>query len=278
MASEFLTVYWRDMLRFFRFRALLFASLVQPALWLALYGAAMSSNFSRFASAIPLPAEAISVSYLTFLGAGVIALTTLFTSLFGGISLLFDKNWGLLREVFASPMPRSHIIVGIGLSGVTKSILQVLVIMVFGLLIGVKFFQGYTLLQTALSILGILIFVGIFSLGFLFLSSAISLSMETPEGLQGVITLLTLPLFFASNALYPIDAFPPAVREASLLNPLTYLINGVRYFAIGSDFYAVGYHYTYTMTDVIVSFLALAIFALLMFLVAWRVFKKAVVT
>lgn len=278
MAFEFLTVYWRDMLRFFRFRALLFASLVQPALWLALYGAAMSSNFSRFASALPLPTEAISVSYLTFLGAGVIALTTLFTSLFGGISLLFDKNWGLLREVFASPLPRSHIIVGIGLSGVTKSIIQVLVIMGFGLLIGVKFFQGYTPLHTALSILGILIFVGVFSLGFLFLSSAISLSMETPEGLQGVITLLTLPLFFASNALYPIDAFPPAVREASLLNPLTYLINGVRYFAIGSDFYAVGYHYAYTMTDVIISFLALAIFALLMFLVAWRVFKKAVVT
>ncbi len=278
MSLEFLTVYWRDMLRFFRFRALLFASLVQPALWLALYGAAMSSNFSRFASALPLPAEAISVSYLTFLGAGVIALTTLFTSLFGGISLLFDKNWGLLREVFASPMPRSHIIVGIGLSGVTKSIIQVLVIMVFGLLIGVKFFQGYTLLHTALSILGILIFVGIFSLGFLFLSSAISLSMETPEGLQGVITLLTLPLFFASNALYPIDAFPPVVREASLLNPLTYLINGVRYFAIGSDFYAVGYHYAYTSTDVMISFLALAIFALLMFLVAWRIFRKAVVT
>lgn len=278
MAFEFLTVYWRDMLRFFRFRALLFASLVQPALWLALYGAAMSSNFSRFASALPVPEGAVSVSYLTFLGAGVIALTTLFTSLFGGISLLFDKNWGLLREVFASPMPRSHIIVGIGLSGVTKSIIQVLVIMGFGLLIGVKFFQGYTPLHTALSILGILIFVGVFSLGFLFLSSAISLSMETPEGLQGVITMLTLPLFFASNALYPIDAFPPAIREASLLNPLTYLINGVRYFAIGSDFYAVGYHYAYTTIDVMISFLALAVFALLMFLVAWRVFKKAVVT
>ncbi len=278
MALEFLTVYWRDMLRFFRFRALLFASLVQPALWLALYGAAMSSNFSRFASALPVPEGAISISYLTFLGAGVIALTTLFTSLFGGISLLFDKNWGLLREVFASPMPRSHIIVGIGLSGVTKSIIQVLVIMGFGLIIGVKFFGGYTLLHTILSILGILIFVGVFSLGFLFLSSAISLSMETPEGLQGVITLLTLPLFFASNALYPIDAFPPVVRTASLLNPLTYLINGVRYFAIGSDFYAIGYHYTYTPINVIQSFLVLVAFAFLMFLVAWRIFKKAVVT
>lgn len=278
MGLEFLTIYWRDMLRFFRFRALLFSSLVQPALWLALYGAAMSSNFARFTSTIPVPQGAASISYLTFLGAGVIALTTLFTSLFGGVSLLFDKNWGLMREVFASPIPRTHIILGIGLSGVTKSILQVLVIMGFGLLIGVKFFPGYSPMQTALAVAGILAFVGMFSLGFLFFSSAISMSMETPEGLQGVITLLSLPLFFASNALYPVDAFPGIVRTLSMLNPLTYMINGVRYFAIGDDFYAQGIHYVYSPGQIMLAFLALVIFAVLMFLVAWRVFKRAVVT
>jgi ABC-2 type transport system permease protein len=278
LALQFTTVYWRDMLRFFRFKALLVSSLLQPALWLALYGAAMSSNFSRFSSIIPVPQGAVTVSYLTFLGAGVIALTTLFTSLFGGISLLFDKNWGLMRELFASPMPREHIIIGISLSGVTKSIIQVMVIMGFGLVIGVRFFLGYTPLQTIFSILGILIFVGVFSVGFLFLSSAISMSMDTPEGLQGVITLLTLPLFFASNALYPIDAFPDIVRNLSRINPLTHLINGVRYFAIGSDFYAIGTHYTYTPMDVAFSFVVLVIFAALMFIVAWRVFRRAVVT
>ena len=163
----------------------------------------------------------------------MIALTTLFTSLFGGITLLFDKNWGLMRELLASPMPRNHIILGIGLSGVTKSFIQVMVIMGFGLLIGVRFFPGYTLMQTVGAVLGVLLFVGVFSLGFLFLSSAISMSMDTPEGLQAVITLLTLPLFFASNALYPIDAFPGVVRTLSQFNPLTHLVNGVRYFAVG---------------------------------------------
>ncbi|MCJ7443935.1 MAG: ABC transporter permease [Methanotrichaceae archaeon] len=278
MSSEFLTIYWRDMLRFFRFRALLFSSLVQPALWLALYGAAMSSNFSRFTFALTIPPGDISVSYLTFLGAGVIALTTLFTSLFGGVSLLFDKNWGLMREIFASPTPRTHIIIGVGLSGVTKSILQVVVIMVFGLLIGVEFFQGYSIFETATAILGILVFVAIFSLGFLFFSSAISMSMETPESLQGIITLLSLPLFFASNALYPIDSFPPFIQYLSLLNPLTYLIYGLRYFAIGTDFYAMGYHYSYDLQQTIVAFLALVFFCVLMFLLAWRVFEKAIVT
>lgn len=278
MAMEFLTVYWRDMLRFFRFRALLFASLVQPALWLALYGAAMSSNFARFTSVIPVPAGEVSVSYLTFLGAGVIALTTLFTSLFGGVSLLFDKNWGLMREIFASPMPRSHIIIGVGLSGVTKSILQVLVIMGFGLLIGVKFFQNYSLLQTAFSIFGIMAFVGVFSIGFLFFSSAVSMSMESPEGLQAVITLLSLPLFFASNALYPVEAFPGVMQVIAMLNPLTYMISGVRYFAVGSDFYAQGVHYVYTPEEIALAFLILVVFASIMFLIARRVFNNAVVT
>jgi len=278
MSYEFATIYWRDMLRFVRFRIALVASLIQPALWMALYGAAMSSNFSRLSTGMTVPDGGVAVSYLTFMGAGVIALTTLFTSLFGGITLLFDKNWGLMRELLASPMPRNHIIIGIGLSGVTKSFIQSMVIMAFGLVIGVRFFPGYSLLQTAGAVFGILLFVGIFSLGFLFLSSAISMTMETPEGLQAVITLLTLPLFFASNALYPIDAFPGFVRIISQFNPLTHLVNGVRYFAIGSDFYAIGIHYVYGMNDVLISLLALIIFALAMFLVAWRVFKKAVVT
>lgn len=277
MAYGFLTIYWRDMLRFVRFKIALVASLVQPALWMALYGAAMSASLSRLGSGVP-PPEAVSVSYLTFMGAGVIALTTLFTSLFGGITLLFDKNWGLMRELLASPMPRNHIIIGIGLSGVTKSLIQVTVIMIFGLAIGVGFFPGYTPAQVAGAVMGIMLFVGIFSIGFLFLSSAISMSMETPEGLQAVITLLSLPLFFASNALYPSEAFPWFVRVLSYINPLTHLVNGVRYFAIGDDFYAVGVHYVYTGEDIILSLLALALFAAAMFLLAWHVFKRAVVT
>ena len=85
------------------------------------------------------------------MGAGVIAMTTLFTSLFGGIVLLFDKNWGLMREILASPLPRNHIIVGIGLSGMTKSFIQAIIIMLFGLLIGVEFFKGFSTFQIVIS-------------------------------------------------------------------------------------------------------------------------------
>jgi ABC-2 type transport system permease protein len=262
MNYGFLTIYWRDMIRFLRFKTLLISSLVQPALWLAFFGIAMSANFDRLSAGIPPIPGVMQVPYLTFIGAGVIAMTTLFTSLFGGIVLLFDKNWGLMREILASPLPRNHIIIGIGLSGMTKSFIQAIIIMLFGLLIGVEFFNGFSPLQ----------------LGFLFFSAAISISMETPEGLQGIITLLSMPIFFASNALYPINAFPEVLQAVAMVNPLSHLINGIRYFSIGSDFSAIGIHYVYTPMSITLSFLVLVIFAATMYLVSWWRFKKAVVT
>ena len=274
----FVTIYWRDMIRFLRFKTQLISSLVQPAIWMAFFGIALSANFSRLSGQIPPIPGVPSVGYLTFMGAGVIAMTTLFTSLFGGIVLLFDKNWGILREIMASPLPRNHVIVGIALSGMTKSFIQSIIIMGFGLLIGAEFFSGFTPAQVGIGILGILLFVGVFSIGFLFLSAAISISLETPEGLQGIITLLTMPIFFASNALYPTTAFPPVLQAVAIYNPLSHLVNGIRYFAIGDDFSALGVHYVTTPGDLLVSFLVLVIFASVMFMVAWWRFKKAVVT
>jgi len=278
MHFGFLTIYRRDMLRFYRFKTLLISSLVQPALWMAFFGIAMSANFNRLTTEVPPIPGVPSVDYLTYMAAGVIAMTTLFTSLFGGITILFDKNWGLMREIFASPLPRNHIIFGIALSGMTKSFIQAIIIMVFGILIGAQFFFGYSAIKTLLAILGILLFVAVFSLGFLFLSAAISISLESPEGLQGIITLLTMPIFFASNALYPVNAFPPVLQAISLVNPLTYLVTGIRYFAIGDNFQAIGIQYNYTPLQIGFSFLFLVGFAIVMFVLAWWRFRKAVVT
>jgi ABC-2 type transport system permease protein len=173
---------------------------------------------------------------------------------------------------------RNHIILGIALSGVTKSFIQAIIIMGFGALIGAAFFAGDTFLQLVIGVLGVLAFVAMFALGFLFLSAAIAISMESPEGLQGVITLLTLPIFFASNALYPIDAFPEILRIMSAYNPMTLLINGIRYFAIGPDFFAIGKHYVFTPWDILLSFLGLVFFSAIMFVLAWWRFRNAVVT
>jgi ABC-2 type transport system permease protein len=278
MAYGFFTIYWRDMIRFVRFKTLLVSSLLQPALWMAFFGIAMSSNFDQLTAGIPVPAGAHVVGYLTFMGAGIIAMTTLFTSLFSGIVILFDKNWGLMREILASPTDRNQIILGIALSGVTKSFIQAIIIMAFGILIGAAFFAGFTPLETAIGVAGILAFVALFAVGFLFLSAAIAISMESPEGLQGIMTLLTMPIFFASNALYPIDTFPEILKIISIYNPLTLLINGIRYFAIGPDFIAMGKHYLISQGDVVLSFAGLVVFAAIMFAFAYWRFSRAVVT
>ncbi len=266
------------MLKFVRSKSLLFASLIQPVIWLAFFGIAMSSNFDRLVATLPATPGIRAVGYLTFIGAGIIAMTTLFTSLFGGTMLLYDQRWGLMRETLSSPLPRTNIIIGIGLSGMTKSFIQTTVIMSFGLLLGVQFFEGYTAMQFLVSLIGIILFIGTFSLGFIFLSAAIAITMETPEEVQALISLLTMPFFFTSNALYPANSFPPLLKTLATLNPLTHLVSGIRYFAIGSDFSSMGIHYTYTKGEVLVSFLSLLAFAEMMFLIVrWR-FSKVRVT
>ena len=275
----FFTVYWRDMLRYFRFRTQLFSSLLQPALWLAFFGIAMAANFDRLmmgdTGALP---DVPSVGYFTFMAAGVIAMNVLFTNLFGGFILLFDKNWGLMREMLASPMPRRDIIFGLCLSGVTKSFFQATVIIVIGLLLGVTFFAEKTALEVVVSLFGIFAFVAVFAVGFLSLSTAIALVTESPEGFQGVTTLLTMPVFFASNALYPTEAFPEPLQWLVAINPLTYLVTGIRHFAIGDQFTAIGVEYTTTTGDIAFAFAALLLFGAATFALAWRTVEHAVIT
>jgi ABC-2 type transport system permease protein len=278
MGREFLTVYWREMIRFVRFKGQLFAALVQPALWLLLFGIAMTSNFDNNPFAMPTIPGVVSVDYLTFMAAGVMAMTALFTCLFGGMGLLFDKNWGIMKEMLASPMPSYHIQIGVGLGGVTKSFIQVGLIMVFGLVLGVKFFLGFTALETVVAVLGIFAFIMVFSAGFIFLSAGLAMRVESMESVQAMMTLLTLPLMFSSNALYSTSSFPVWLQTISSVNPLTYLVNGIRYFALGNDFTAMGTHYEYTGGDIVLSFAVLLIFTGLTFVFAWRAFRTAKVT
>jgi ABC-2 type transport system permease protein len=277
MRTEFLTIFWRDMIKFFRSRSMLFTSLIQPALWLALFGLSMSSNFALIAPSIPNLQGVVSVNYLTYMAAGVVSMTILFTCLYSGISLQFDKQFGLMKEIVASPLPRSHILLGISLSGVAKSLIQSAIIIVFGFILGVRFFAGFTIEQTLLSALGILLFVVLFALGLLFLASTIAMKLESHEGLQGIITLLSLPLFFASNALYPIDSLPLAIKLISYVNPLSYFITGMRYFSVGSNFYSFGTYYVYGVSDVLLSLAFLLGFDIVMALLAIGTIKKAAI-
>jgi ABC-2 type transport system permease protein len=278
MGNEFLAIYWRDMVKFFRSRAMLFASLIQPALWLILYGLSMSSNFDMIVQNIPNLPGVISINYMTFIAAGIMSMTILFTCLYGGISIQLDKQFGLMKEMIASPMPRSSILSGITLSGITKSLIQTVIIIVLGVFLGVQFFNGFTVVQTIISILGIFGFTVLFAMGLMFLSSLISIKIESHEGVQAMITMLTLPLFFASNALYPISSMPLVIQAISYINPLSYFITGIRYFSLGSDFFALGTQYMIGINDLLLSFAFLIGFNIVMYLLAVRAFKKVKVT
>jgi ABC-2 type transport system permease protein len=271
MSFEFRAIYWREMVKFFRFKSVLFTSLIQPVMWLAFFGLAMSDSFDKITSLIPNVSGVPVVDYLSYMGAGIIAMDVLFSSLFGGTTLMFDKKFSLLRETLASPVPRYHIILGVGLSAMTKAFIQTFIIIGFGKLIGMDFFNGYTLAQTFIAMVGIMLLVATFTLGFLFLSGSIAITIENPEGMQSILTLLSMPIFFVSSALYPIDSFPNILQFLSMFNPLTLLANGIRYCALGTNFSVMGNHYIYTTADIGFSFLGLIFFALSMLSIAlWR--------
>jgi len=271
MSFGFHAVYWREMLKFFRFKSVLFSSLIQPVMWLAFFGLAMSKSFDELIAMLPTIPGVPTIDYLTYMGAGIIAMDVLFSSLFGGTSLLFDKKFSLLKETIASPISRVSIILGIGLSGVTKAFIQTLIIIVFGKFIGMDFFKDYTLAQTIIAVIGIFLLVGIFTLGFLFLSGSIAITVEEPEGMQSILTLLSMPLFFVSSALYPVDSFPTFLQILSVFNPLSLLANGIRYFALGTNFSVMGDHYIYTTADITLSFVGLLLFAgTTLLAVMWR--------
>jgi len=271
MSFEFRAIYWREMLKYFRYKSVLITSMIQPVMWLAFFGLAMSDSFDKLTSLVPNEPGVPVVKYITYMGAGIIAMDVLFSSLFGGTTLMFDKKFSLLRETLASPVPRSHIILGVGLSGETKALFQTFIIIGFGKLVGMEFFKGYTLIETFIAIVGIMLLVAIFTLGFLFLSGSIAITVENPEGMQSILTLVSMPIFFVSNALYPIDGFPTILKVLSMFNPLTLLAGGIRYFALGTDFSVMGNHYIYTPVDIVVSFLGLIFFALVMLSAAmWR--------
>lgn len=275
MGVEFLTVYWRDMVKFFRLKAMLFATLIQPIVWLALFGPAMANYFENNMMEMATIPGTVSVDYLTFMSAGIISMTILFTCLYSGVFLQLDKQTGLLKQMMASPMKRKHILFGLSLGGSTKSLIQAIIIIIFGFILGVRFFEGFTSINIIISIFGILLFVVLFAMGLMLLSQAIAMKMESHEGTQAVITLLTLPLFFVSNALYPLESMPLVIKAISTVNPLTYFINGIRYFSIGKDFSSFGTHYTYTTNDILISFAFLLGFMIVMYFLAARIFKKA---
>jgi ABC-2 type transport system permease protein len=211
------TLWLREIKRFHRDRARVIISFVQPLLWLVVFA-------GGFGARLLIP----DIGYQQYLFPGIIGQTLLFTSLFMGISVIWDKEFGFMKEILVSPVSRFTIFMGKMLGDSTAAVLQGIIVFAFGFLLGIPF-NPLTLLA-ALPIM-LLITFGLVGLG-LILASFIG-SLENFGAIQ---TFINLPLFFLSGALFPISGAgtPEWLHVASSFNPLTYGIDALRTVILGS--------------------------------------------
>jgi len=186
---------------------------VQPVLWLMLFGEVMARVRGVAPGNIP---------YLDFLAAGILAQSALFVAIFYGISAIWERDLGVLQRYLVSPAPRSALVLGKALSAGVRALSQALIVYVLALLLGV----GISL--DPLSILGVAAAIVLGSALFSTLSLIIACIVKTRERFMGIGQVLTMPIFFASNAIYPLSLMPAWLRAVSHANPLTYEVDALR--------------------------------------------------
>ena len=191
----------------------LFTRAVQPALWLLVFG----QVFSRV-RAIPTG----HLRYIDFMAPGVLAQSVLFIAIFHGISVIWERDLGIVYKFLVSPVPRSSLVLGKALSAGARGLMQGVVIYILALLVGVK--MVWTVEALATVALVVILGAAFFSL----FSLIIACLVKTRERFMGIGQLLTMPLFFASNAIYPIAMMPRWLQIVSQGNPLTYEVDALR--------------------------------------------------
>jgi ABC-2 type transport system permease protein len=203
---------------------------IQPALWLLLFGEVFSSL-----RAIPTG----GVRYLDFMTPGILAQSVLFVAIFYGIAVIWERDMGILQKFLASPVPRSALVLGKALSAGVRALVQAAIVYALALALGVQ------LNGNPLALLGVLAAVLLGAALFATFSLIIACLVKTRERFMGIGQVLTMPLFFASNAIYPIVIMPTWLQVISHLNPLSYevdalralmLAGGTSSFGLGLDF------------------------------------------
>ncbi len=200
---------------------------VQPALWLLVFG----EVFTRV-RAIPTG----NVPYIDFMAPGILAQSVLFIAIFYGIAIIWERDLGIVHKFLASPTPRAALVLGKALSAGVRGLTQAVIIYVLALLLGVK--MDWSPLALAGVLLAVLLGAAFFST----LSLIIACLVKTRERFMGIGQVLTMPLFFASNAIYPISMMPVWLQVVSHINPLTYEVDALRALMLagGTSTYGLG--------------------------------------
>lgn len=197
----------------------LFTRAAQPALWLLLFGEVMAQ------------VRGISpgrVRYLDFLAPGILAQSVLFVAIFYGISAIWERDLGVLQRYLVSPAPRSALVIGKALSASVRALSQALIVYLLALALGVDIDLEPS------NILGAIAAIAVGSALFSTFSLIIACIVKTRERFMGIGQVLTMPIFFASNAIYPLSLMPGWLRAVSHLNPLTYEVDVLRTMMLSS--------------------------------------------
>jgi len=225
---------------------------VQPALWLLIFGEVLAQI-----RAIPTG----QIPYLDFMTPGILAQSVLFIAIFYGIAVIWERDLGILHKMLASPAPRSALVLGKALSASERGLSQAVIIYVLAVLIGVH------INWSPVSVLGVLFVVILGSALFSTFSLIIACLVRTRERFMGVGQLLTMPLFFASNAIYPISIMPGWLQAISRGNPLTYQVDALRYLMVigGTSVYGI-----------LVDIAALLVSTAILVLIAARLYPRVI--
>ncbi len=200
---------------------------VQPALWLLVFG----QVFTRV-RAIPTG----NLSYIDFMAPGILAQSVLFISIFYGIAIIWERDLGIVHKFLVSPTPRTALVLGKALSAGMRGLAQAVIIYGLALLLGVK------MNWNPLALAGVLLTVILGAAFFSTFSLIIACLVKTRERFMGIGQILTMPLFFASNAIYPISIMPSWLQLISRINPLTYEVDALRTLMLagGTSVYGLG--------------------------------------
>jgi ABC-2 type transport system permease protein len=208
----------REVKRYLRSRPQIIASMGQPLLYLLVLGFGLGPVFQKAGGG----------SYLQFMAPGIIGMTVLFSSIFSGIALLWDRQFGFLKETLVAPVPRLQVMVGRAVGAATTATIQGLLVTFVTLLAG---FRPVSLAKVPLAFLFLVLIAIVFSA----LGTAIGSSMQDMQAFPLVMNFLMLPIFFLSGALFPLRNLPKALEVVTAFDPLAYGVDGLRSALLSSE-------------------------------------------
>jgi len=233
MIRETLSLAARDLKKWLRTPMQIVVTLITPLFWLLLFGQAFNLN-KLAASAGPVDLRVVfggAPTYFSFMAIGQLAVIIMFTTLFSGVGLIWDRRFGFLTKLQVAPISRAVIPLSRVASSVVRSMIQASVVLIIAIsfsyihgLNGLEFGQGFGVLEL-LGLIGILVLL---AAGFSALFVSLGLAIKNQETLFGLINLLNLPLMFTSSALFPISLMPGWLASIAKYNPITFAVDGVR--------------------------------------------------